>query len=109
MDTMEIMARGPLMLSPAMDIMVMDTVMAMVMDMAMDMDMDIMDIMARDQLMLSQDMDIMAMDMVMDTMDMVMAMDMDIMVRQEPKCCYFLEFSTTEVDQNRSSQDKHTF
>merc|ERR1712183_453073 len=89
------------------------------MDMVMDMAMDIlatdmvvmvtMDIMARDQLMLSQDMDIMAMDMVMDTMDMDMAMDMDITVRQEPECCYFLEFSTTEVDQNRSSQDKHTF
>merc|ERR1712012_1040333 len=98
MDTMDIMARGPLMLSPAMDITVMD----MVMDMAMDMDMVTMDTMARDLLMLSQDMDIMAMDMVMDTMDM----DMDIMVRQEPECCYFLEFSTTEVDQNRSSQTK---
>merc|ERR1719233_510651 len=94
MDTMDIMARGLLMLSPAMDIMVMD----MVMDMAMDMDMDMvtMDTMERDQLMLSQDMDIMAMDMVMDTMDMDMAMDMDITVRQEPECCYFLEFSTTE-------------
>merc|ERR1712243_159590 len=91
MDTMDIMARGPLMLSPAMDITVMD----MVMDMAMDMDMVTTDTMARDLLMLSQDMDIMAMDM---------AMDMDIMVRQEPSCCYFLEFSTTEVDQNRSSQ-----
>merc|ERR1719308_781564 len=53
--------------------------------------MDIMDIMARGPLMLSQAMDI---------------MDMDIMVRQEPSCCYFLEFSTTEVDQNRSSQNK---
>merc|ERR1711970_1223078 len=105
MDTMDIMARGLLMLSPAMDIMVMD----MVMDMAMDMDTATMDIMERDQLMLSQDMDIMAMDMVMDTMDMDMAMDMDITVRQEPECCYFLEFSKTEVDQNRSSQDKHTF
>merc|ERR1711875_91063 len=105
MDTMDTMARGPLMLSPAMDIMVMD----MVMDMDMDMDMVTMDTMARDLLMLSQDMDIMAMDMVMDTMDMDMAMDMDIMVRQEPSCCYFLEFSTTEVDQNRSSQNKHTF
>merc|ERR1712083_1237828 len=103
MDTMDIMARGLLMLSPAMDIMVMD----MVMDMAMDM--DTMDTMEGDQLMLSQDMDIMAMDMVMDTMDMDMAMDMDITVRQEPECCYFLEFSTTEVDQNRSSQNKHTF
>merc|ERR1719477_217718 len=65
MDTMDIMARGPLMLSPAMDIMVMDTVM----DMAMDMDMVTMDTMARD--LLSPEMDIMAMDM-----DMVMVMDM---------------------------------
>merc|ERR1719513_195643 len=105
MDTLDIMARGPLMLSQAMDIMVMD----MVMDMAMDMDMVTMDTMARDLLMLNQDMDIMVMDMVMDTMDMDMAMDMDIMVRQEPECCYFLEFSTTEVDQNRSSQNKRTF
>merc|ERR1719439_110105 len=105
MDTMDIMARGPLMLSPAMDITVMD----MVMDMAMDMDMVTMDTMARDLLMLSQDMDTMAMDMVMDTMDMDMAMDMDIMVRQEPECCYFLEFSTTEVDQNRSSQNQTHF
>merc|ERR1712053_19286 len=105
MVTMDIMARDPLMLSllllPSQD-------MDMVMDMAMDMDTATMDTMARDQLMLSQDMDIMAMDMVMDTMDMDMAMDMDIMVRQEPECCYFLEFSTTEVDQNRSSQTKHT-
>merc|ERR1719250_341620 len=105
MDTMDIMARGPLMLSPAMDIMVMD----MVMDTATDMDMVTMDTMARDQLMLSQDMDIMAMDMVMDTMDMDMAMDMDIMVRQEPSCCYFLDFRTTEVDQNRSSQKQTHF
>merc|ERR1719315_890460 len=43
MDTTDIMARGLLMLSQAMDIMDMD----MVMDMAMDMDMAIMDIMAR--------------------------------------------------------------
>merc|ERR1712122_143976 len=100
-DTMDIMARGPLMLSQAMDI--------MVMDMAMDMDMVTTDTMARDLLMLSQDMDTMAMDMVMDTMDMDMAMDMDIMVRQEPECCYFLEFSTTEVDQNRSSQKQTHF
>merc|ERR1719320_2113272 len=77
MDTMDTMARGPLMLSQAMDIMVMDMV--------------TMDTMARDLLMLSQDMDTMAMDMVMDTMDMDMAMDMDIMVRQEPECCYFLD------------------
>merc|ERR1719233_1364646 len=99
MDTMDIMARGLLMLSPAMDIMVMD----MVMDMAMDMDMDIMDIMARDQL--SQDMDIMAMDMVMDTMDMVMAMVMDTTAKHI--CCSFSEFSTNEVDPYGSSQ-KHT-
>merc|ERR1719435_312156 len=108
---MDTMARGLLMLSQAMDIMVMDMVMDMAMDiLAMDMVvMDTMDTMARGLLMLSQDMDIMAMDMDMDTMDMDMAMDMDITVRQEPECCYFLEFSTTEVDQNRSSQDKHTF
>merc|ERR1711875_39853 len=98
MDTMDIMARGPLMLSPDMD-----------MDTATDMDMVTTDTMARDQLMLNQDMDTMAMDMVMDTMDMDMAMDMDIMVRQEPSCCCFLEFSTTEVDQNRSSQKQTHF
>merc|ERR1712055_951106 len=97
MATTDIMARGLLMLSLAMDIMVMDT----------DMDTATMDTMERDQL--SQDIDIMAMDMVMDTTAMDMAMDMDIMVKQEPECCYFLEFSTTEVDQNRSSQNKHTF
>merc|ERR1719193_1833762 len=95
MVTMDIMARDPLMpslllmLSPAMDIMVMD----MVMDMAMDMDMDTMDIMARDQLMLSQDMDIMAMDMDMDTV-MVMAMVMDTTAKHI--CCSFSEFSTNE-------------
>merc|ERR1711970_1088757 len=99
-DTMDIMARGLLMLSQAMDIMVMD----MVMDMAMDMDMAIMDIMARD--LLSQDMDIMAMDMDMDMdMDMVMAMVMDTTAKQI--CCSFLEFSTNEVGPYRSSQ-KHT-
>merc|ERR1719308_514164 len=96
MVTTDTMARDQLMLSQDMDIMAMDMVMDtmdmdMVMDMAMDMDMVTTDTMARDQLMLSQDMD-------------TMAMDMDIMVRQEPSCCYFLEFSTTEVDQNRSSQ-----
>merc|ERR1711942_364891 len=107
MDTMDIMARGPLMLSQDMDIMVMDMVMDMAMDiLATDMVvMDTMDIMARGPLMLNQAMDIMVMDMVMDTMDMDMAMDMDIMVRQEPECCSFLEFSTSEVDQNRSSQN----
>merc|ERR1740131_828196 len=101
-----------LLLSPAMD-MVMDMAMdilamdTMVMDMVMDTDMVMvmvtMDTMARGPL--SQDTDIMAMDMamVMD-MDMVMAMDMDTMVKQKAKCCYFLEFSTPEVDHNRSSQ-----
>merc|ERR1712122_131761 len=100
MVTMDIMARDLLMPSQ---------LPLLSQDMDMDMDMVTMDITARDLLMLSQDMDTMAMDMVMDTMDMDMAMDMDIMVRQEPECCYFLEFSTTEVDQNRSSQNKHTF
>merc|ERR1712113_501717 len=112
MVTMDIMARDLLMLSL---LLLLSPDMDMVMDMAMDIlatdmvAMDTTDIMARGLLMLSQDMDIMAMDMVMDTMAMDMAMDMDIMVRQEPECCYFLEFSTTEVDQNRSSQNKHTF
>merc|ERR1712090_89010 len=103
MVTMDTMARDLLMLS-LLPLLSQD--MDMVMDMAMDIlatDMVVMattDIMARGLLMLSQAMDIMVMDMVMDmamdmdtaTMDMVMAMDMDIMVRQEPKCCYFLEF-----------------
>merc|ERR1719320_2096358 len=91
MDTMDIMARGPLMLSP-------------VMDMAMDMDMVTMDTMARDQL--SQDMDIMAMDMDMDmVMDMVMVMDtMDKQI-----CCSFLEFSTNEEGLYRSCQNTHNF
>merc|ERR1712112_12082 len=112
MDTMDIMARGLLMLSPAMDmvmdmamdILAMDMVMDMVMDMAMDMDMVTMDTMARDQL--SQDMDIMAMDMDMD-MVMDMAMVMDTMVKQI--CCSFLEFSTNEVGLFRSSQKTHNF
>merc|ERR1719312_1524135 len=99
MVTMDIMARDLLMPS---QLPLLSQDMDMVMDMAMDIlatdmvVMDTMDIMARDQLMLSPAMDIMVMDM-----------DMDIMVRQEPSCCYFLEFSTTEVDQNRSSQNKH--
>merc|ERR1711942_454125 len=100
------MARDLLMLS---QLPLLSQDMDMVMDMAMDIlatdmvVMDTMNIMARG--LLSPAMDIMVMDMVMDTMDMDMAMDMDIMVRQEPSCCYFLEFSTTEVDQNRSSQN----
>merc|ERR1712002_358378 len=92
MDTMDIMARGLLMLNQAMDIM----------GMAMDMDMDIMDTMARD--LLSQDMDIMAMDMDMD-MVMVMAMVMDTTAKQI--CCSFSEFSTNEEGPCGSSQ-KHT-
>merc|ERR1712026_654264 len=101
MVTMDIMARDLLMPS---QLPLLSQDMDMVMDMAMDIlatdmvVMDTMDIMARGPLMLSQAMDIMVMDMVM---DMDMGMDMDIMVRQEPECCYFLEFSTTEVDQNR--------
>merc|ERR1711970_1390863 len=89
MDTMDIMARGLLMLSQAMDIMVMD----MVMDMAMDMDMATMDAMARD--LLSQDMDIMATDM-----DMDMVMD----TTAKHICCSFSEFSTHKVDPYRSSK-----
>merc|ERR1719233_792236 len=88
MDTMDIMARGLLMLSQAMDIMVMD----MVMDMAMDMDMDTMDIMAMD----------MDMDMVM-----VMAMVMDTTAKHI--CCSFLEFSTHKVGPYRSSKKTHNF
>merc|ERR1719244_2574656 len=94
MDTTDIMARGLLMLSQAMDIMVMD----MVMDMAMDMDTATMDIMARD--LLSQDMDIMAMDMVMD-------MVMDTTAKQI--CCSFLEFSTHKVGPYRSIKKTHNF
>merc|ERR1711874_740768 len=90
MDTTDIMARGLLMLSLAMDIMV------------MDMDMAITDIMARD--LLSQDMDIMAMDMDM-VMVMVMAMVMDTTAKQI--CCSFLEFSTNEVGPSGSSR-RHT-
>merc|ERR1719232_1774460 len=128
------MARGPLMLSPAMVIMVTDMAMdTLATDMVV---MDIMDIMARGPLMLSpamvimvtdmvmdmamdmdmvtmdtmardqlsQDMDIMAMDMDMD-MAMDMAMVMDTMVKQI--CCSFLEFSTNEVGLFRSSQKTH--
>merc|ERR1711902_384362 len=103
MDTMDIMARGLLMLSLDMDIMDMDMDMDMVMDMAMGMVMATMDTMARDLLMLSLVMDIMAMDM--DTMDM--AMDMDITVKQI--CCLFLEFSTNEVGLEGSSQTTQFF
>merc|ERR1719347_730195 len=120
MVTMDTMARGLLsqdtdIMAMDMDMDIMDMVMAMdmdtmVMDTVMDTDMDMgmvtMDTMARG--LLSQDTDIMAMDMDIDIMDMVMAMDMDTMVRQKAKCCYFLEFSTPEVDHNRSSQNKHT-
>merc|ERR1719347_2137061 len=120
MVTMDTMARGLLsqdtdIMAMDMDMDIMDMVMAMdmdtmVMDTVMDTDMDMgmvtMDTMARGPL--SQDTDIMAMDMDIDIMDMVMAMDMDTMVRMKAKCCYFLEFSTPEVDHNRSSQNKHT-
>merc|ERR1712168_498887 len=97
---MDIMVRGLPMLSQLL-------LLSPAMDMVMVMVMVTMDTMARGPL--SQDTDIMAMDMamVMD-MDMVMAMDMDTMVKQKAKCCYFLEFSTPEVDHNRSSQHKHT-
>merc|ERR1719154_128372 len=66
MDTMDTMARDPLLPSQGMA-MAMDMDMVMDMDMAM-VDMVIMDTMARGQLML---------DMAMVDMDMVMAMDMD--------------------------------
>merc|ERR1719320_1910320 len=107
MDTMDIMARGPLMPS---QLPLLSQDMDMVMDMAMDilaMDMvvmDTMDTMARD--LLSQAMDIMAMVMDMD-MVMDMAMVMDTMVKQI--CCSFLEFSTNEVGLYRSSQNTHNF
>merc|ERR1711983_743682 len=100
---MDIMARELLMLS---HLLILSPDMDMVMDTDMDMGMVTMDTMARG--LQSQDTDIMAMDMDMDIMDMVMAMDMDTTVRQKPECCYFLEFSTPEVDHNRSSQNKHT-
>merc|ERR1711983_213000 len=118
MATMDTMARGPLRLSLDMVIMVRDLLMlsqlpllSQDMDMVMDMAMDIL---ATDIMVMDTVMD-MAMDMDMVTMDtmardlLMLSQDMDIMVRQEPECCYFLEFSTTEVDQNRSSQNKHTF
>merc|ERR1719445_1501687 len=105
MVTMDIMARGPLMLS---QLPLLSQDMDMVMDMAMDIlatdmvVMDTMDIMARGPLMLSPAMDIMAMDMDMD-MVMDMAMVMDTMVKQI--CCSILEFSTNEVGLYRSSQN----
>merc|ERR1719384_1876937 len=67
----------------------------------------IMDIMARDLLMLSQLLLLsLVMDMVMDMAMDILAMDMVTTVKQKPECCYFLEFSTPEVDHNRSSQHK---
>merc|ERR1712014_101868 len=93
MDTMDTMVRDLLMLklsqlpllNLAMDIMVMDTDMAMATDMAMDTT----DIMEKDLLKRNQDMDTMAMDMATDTMDIMargllnlamdtMAMDTDM-------------------------------
>merc|ERR1712128_326742 len=93
MDTMDIMARGLLLLSqllPLSQLLLLSLDMDMVMVMAMDMsamamvDMVIMDIMAKGPLM--PDMAMVDMDMVM-VMDMAMdtVMDMDIMVKQEPK------------------------
>merc|ERR1712029_563389 len=84
-DTMDIMARDPLMLNPDM---------AMVMDMGMDMDtvtamdMDTMDIMAKGLLRLNLATVIMA--MVMDIMVMVMVMAMDTMARNK---CWKLKSS----------------
>merc|ERR1711955_98485 len=105
MDTMDTMARDPLMLRLSLD-MAMDTVMV-------DMDMDTTDTMARDPLMprllllLSQVMDTMDMDMDMDTMDMVMDMAMDMVMDMAmamdttDKYLSFLlcslEFSTNEI------------
>merc|ERR1712033_123441 len=109
MVTMDIMARGLLMLSR---LPLLSQDMDMVMDMAMDIlatdmvAMDTMDIMARGPLMLSLAMDITVMDMDMD-MVMDMAMVMDTMVKQI--CCSFLEFSTNEVGRYRSSQNTHNF
>merc|ERR1712152_119669 len=97
MDTTDTMARDPLMprllllLSQVMD--TMDMVMAMVV-----MDMDTMDTTARDPLMPSQDMD--TMDMVMDmAMDMVMdmAMAMDTTDKYLSFLLCSLEFSTNEI------------
>merc|ERR1712106_1026912 len=103
---MDTMARGMLMLSQDMD-MVMDMAMVMVMDMVM-VDMVIMDTMARDLLM--PDMDMVAMDMVMAMamdMDMVMVMDMvmDTMVKQQLFNCS--KSSVKEVDLSESSQKRH--
>merc|ERR1711970_568928 len=92
LDITDTMARGLLKPSLDMDIMVMD----MVMDMDVDMAMDTMDIMARDLLMPSQDMDIMGMDMDTMDMDMDMVMVMDTMVKQEPECCFRVQ-TTNEV------------
>merc|ERR1712012_511312 len=91
MDTMDTMARDPLM--PSQDMDTMDMVMAMDMVMVV-MDMDTMDTTARDPLMPSQD---------MDTMDMVMAMDMDMAMAMDTTDKYLsfllcsLEFSTNEI------------
>merc|ERR1719288_301500 len=96
MDTMDTMARDPLM--PSQDMDTMDMVMAMDMVMVV-MDMDTMDTMARDPLMPSQDMDTMdmVMDMVMDTMVMVMDMAMDTTDKYLRFLLCSLEFSTNEI------------
>merc|ERR1712227_1075229 len=121
MDTMDTMARDPLMLRLSLDMatMAMDMDMVMAMDTVMvDMDMDTTDTMARDPLMprllllLSQVMDTTARDPLMpsqdmDTMDMVMDMAMDMVMDMAmamdttDKYLSFLlcslEFSTNEI------------
>merc|ERR1719367_2155964 len=98
MDTMDTMARDPLMLRLSLDMatMAMDMDMVTAMDTVMvDMDMDTT---ARDPLMPSQDMD--TMDMVMDmAMDMVMdmAMAMDTTDKYLSFLLCSLEFSTNEI------------
>merc|ERR1711970_1143044 len=103
MDIMDITVRGLLKLNPDMGIMVMDMVMVMDMDMAMD----TMDTMARDLLRLSPDMDIMAMDMDTMDMDMDMVMVMDTMVKKGPECCFRVQ-STNEVFPYRDLVIYHT-
>merc|ERR1719369_969543 len=103
--TMDIMARGLLMLKlsqlPLLNQAMAIMVMVMVTILAMDMDMGTMDTMAKDLLRLSLAMDIMAMDM---DMGMDTAMVMDTMDKQRLK----LEFSTNEVG-FKMSLVKHSF
>merc|ERR1711872_1095517 len=98
MDTMDTMARDPLMLRPMLRLsqdmatMDMDMVMDMVLVMDMvDMVMDTMDTMARDPLMLSQDMATTDMDMAMVmVMDMDTAMDMVMDTTDKQYKCFLL-------------------